>query len=123
MQDSTFELVKVEAGNGINGLCVICERPFHHFNWTATVVCHVIFASAKNVCRSCAGEYADLDFAENADARIWMRQSKRESYKKADQERRRLIDAIREHAHFSNYFQKMISHATKLVPSDFEEWR
>ncbi|OYP33877.1 hypothetical protein [Rhodopirellula sp. MGV] len=111
------------------GNCAICDGPFQHLE--ATVKVHLSFmrpGTFAGVCRECVGYYAPLEFTEREDVDAWRGDcidicEPREKDSKKEEQRRDLIDAIRNHALATHYFGEIAQQAPKWAEDAFGEWR
>ncbi|MBA4020279.1 MAG: hypothetical protein C0483_24220 [Pirellula sp.] len=119
----------VTAGDGDSGLCSICRSPYQHFKETVAVHCLDMHPNAYHgVCRECVREYAPLEFVETEGVDEWLQRNadvcdQREDDGKREEQRKDLIDAIRQHAHSTHYFADIVGNAAKWAKGAFGEWR
>jgi|GEM_PF-3004476 len=127
--ESGWRFETVSAGNGDADLCAICRKPFQHFGMTVKVHCLDMHPNAfLGVCRECVQRYAPIEFVESDGVEDWVALNryvceKIEKDNKTEGQRVALIDAIRRHAHSTNYFSKIVQRSSEWAKGAFGEWR
>lgn len=128
-QRDGWRFVAVDAGDGDYGLCGVCRKPYQHFHSTVKVHCIDMHPNAfRGVCRDCVRQYAPLSFIESNGVEEWLNRNHRVCEKmerddKAEGQRIKLIDAIRQHAHTTHYFGDIVRKASRWAQGAFGEWR